>query len=398
MALGAVLGAALTDHSAHPFTLTVGGLDIIRDPGTGGNKYGVPVDSITVDVATPGTISSMSFDFADPLGAQTLSLGDRVEFWDNNLGEPMFVGWLITASYRPSHGGQGRTAECQALGIETVLDWASVPSVTFAASTPGWDAVQTLCGMAQYAGTGLRYAFQFGGGVGGNYLGDLAHPLGDFGGLTTTAGTVTPAGTLRSAIQYLLDNGRGGIVNLQTAELFVTVDFYGGLRGWYQRANTYTDMPDDYATMTVTDTVGSSLNATDLQHVEDAGSVVRAVRVIGGNAAGTGTVSDGTGLPGRVSTIVDSTILTADAMAGRGAAEIANNVQTARGTFTLDDISPIAAIHPGSQLVLTDTASSATGTYRLSGLGRTFHSSGRQVWTVNYGAAVPSFVNTLGRI
>ena len=68
----AVVAAALTDHSAHPFALWVGGVDWIKQPGVAGNLFGVPLDSIEVTENGPGGVSSLRCSVEDPLNVLPL--------------------------------------------------------------------------------------------------------------------------------------------------------------------------------------------------------------------------------------------------------------------------------------------------------------------------------------
>jgi hypothetical protein len=184
---------------------------------------------------------------------------------------------------------------------------------------------------------------------------------------------------------------------LAQAELLLTVDFYGGLRCTYQRPATTTDVPDDYAALTVTDTFASATVAANLNHTIDGGAVTRQVLVIGGSAAGSGLVSDGTDLPGPAAVVSDTSITTYANMLARARAEMSRSVQQVRGSFTLEAYTPTPNVHPGSRLVLTDAAAGATGTYRISQIGKRFNSSGTQEWDIAYGGSAPSYVDTIGR-
>jgi hypothetical protein len=107
MALGAVLAAALTDHSAHPFSLLIAGLDVIRQPGVQGNAYGVELSTIQVTEAAAGGVSTLSFVIDDPLNVVGLSEGQPVLFQDNARNEPEFLGFVETAKVIP--GGSSRS-------------------------------------------------------------------------------------------------------------------------------------------------------------------------------------------------------------------------------------------------------------------------------------------------
>jgi hypothetical protein len=100
MPLAAVIATQLTDHSAHPDSLLVGGVDVILTPGTGGNRLGVPIESIDVREQGPGGVSSMEFIVDDLTAAWTLTMGDEVVL-NLDLGYVRFRG-LSTAGGRIS--------------------------------------------------------------------------------------------------------------------------------------------------------------------------------------------------------------------------------------------------------------------------------------------------------
>jgi hypothetical protein len=76
---------------------------------------------------------------------------------------------------------------------------------------------------------------------------------------------------------------------------------------------------------------------------------------------------------------------------------MSTTVQSVRGSFTLEDMTPVADVHPGSTLVITDTATGASGSYRISGIAKRVLPTMRQDWTISYGADAPSYVDARGR-
>ena len=391
MALGAVLAAALTDHSARSRSLTVQGLDVLKQPGGG---YGVPIETISVEEAAPGYVSSMSFTIEDPAKAVTVNTGDKVQFWDHVRDIPIFAGFVDTAVYSPAFA-TGRTITVECVGLDAVLDWLTLPAVTLAFTWAGgydvYPAVQSLYAQANGIGVPLNTGFAV-------QYGSQAFPVGNLTAYQAlmASGTyaITGGTSLRSAIRGLLAAAVEAVTYLSGQPSYgLTVDFYGGLRCWDTAPAFYTTHPSDYADLTVTDTSASALTSAQLLHVMDGGSVVRGVQVNGGNAAGTGYVSDGSGIPGRTSVVTDATLLTAAAKLAAANDAIAQAVVTPRGSFLLDTYTP-TSVHPGSTLTLTDAGIGVATWYRVQGITKTFNGDGTQQWTVAYGNPAPSYVDS----
>ena len=60
------------------------------------------------------------------------------------------------------------------------------------------------------------------------------------------------------------------------------------------------------------------------------------------------------------------------------------------GTFDLTDWTPIAGIHAGAMVTITDTAVGLNTFFRMYSIEKAFHSNGRQDLTVSYGRYRPS--------
>jgi hypothetical protein len=405
MALGAVLAAALTDHSAHPWGLFIEGVDVSRQPGTAGNGYGVLAGSIRMTHAGPGSVSSMSFIVDDPANALTIKPMTTVTYYDFTLDYPVFTGLVLTPTASPMGVGKSVSVEC--IGAEAALDYATLTDdVTFAAGASWYlvDAMQsTLAQCEESFGSSIRAAFD-----NGITLGNQAAPLSNmlFLPLDTTATVTLPAGiTLRTAFSQLIDNAISGgaaviaAVPATAATAFVTIDFWMGLRAWIftNGDGPGYGVPDDWTTLTVSDTYAGANVATNLQHTLDGGSLVAAVYVEGGNAAGTGLVR--IAQVGHITMITDATILTAAAKDLRAFSLMPDNDAPARGTFVLSDRAGSESINPGGWLSLTDAQVGVTPVwpygYRIGTINRTFLGNGLQTWTVTYGAAAPSYVDTI---
>ena len=396
--LAPILGAVCLANGTRGRTLTINGLEVLKKPG--GSGHGVSFDSIRVDEAAPGSVSSMQFVVDDPLKAVTVTVGEMVRFWDHIRNVPIFTGFVDAVTLAPAFG-TGRTITVSCVGLDAVLDWLRVPALTFdltlSASSVQYQIVQALYGAAYgSSGVSLNAGFNTAGPRGGSQ----AFPVGDgsvCSGSTTWASTA--GSSLRSAIAEfcrVTSNAYSSLFNgLSPLSYRLTVDPWGGLRFWafYGEVGPPERVPSDYATLTVTDTAASALVSASLSHVIDGGSVIRSVWVTGGSAAGTGSVSDGSGIPGRSSSITDASITTDEAKSAAASAIFSSSVTLPRGSFQLESYTP-TSVHPGSPLVLTDAQTGVSGTYAVTGIGRTFEAGTKETWTVAYGKAEPSYIDT----
>ena len=394
MPTAALIATQLTDHSARPFTVTLGALDVTRLANGGG----VDIDTVSVTEQGPGGVSSMTFRVWDPDLAINVSDADPVEFWDNDNALPMFVGFVQTWSNKPAT--VSRYVEVVCVGVEVLLDWMVVPSLTIPALTPIGQAVQMIASAAIPLGVALRY--------GGNATSDgtLAAPVGIISSIpsfSTQSVVVITGQSIREAIRttiaecIVVDNWAGWFGGPSIYPVQPTVDFWHGLRLWRVGYR-----PDDYADLTVTDTTAGALAASVLDHEADSGGVVRGVYVIGGNAAGTGLVPDGSGIPGQIAIIEDATILTADAKNRAASAYLAEHTTAERGSLVIGSYNPTTNVRAGSNMSLTDAQVGVTvAGYPIASITKTFHKTGagiRQTWTVAYGGLRPSAMRLIRRL
>jgi hypothetical protein len=377
----AIIAAALSTPRALRASLWIASNDVLKQPGMTGNGYGVPIETIEVDEQGPGGISSLTFTIDDPTGTATLPQdGDEVRFHDHVANLPYFGGLISSWAVRPGFGGQGRSIDVRCDGYEVILDWAIIPvDMTFATGTLPADAVQGLIGNAQGQGA-LRDGMVL---LTGS---SQAHPISSFG--TTTplpyAVTVTAGTSLRAAIdQVTAPNAasRGGFNAL------CTVDFYRGVRLFED--SPFGSLATDYLDLTVTDTTAGPRAAENLRHQTDATSIVRGVYVTGANAAGTGFLGDGSGKPGRIAYLTDSTIDTAAKLLDAQQTYLNATVLRTSGDLALTDWTPPGEVRPGSLLILTDAATGASGMYRIMQITKRF-TGARESWRIAYGKLRPS--------
>lgn len=385
MALGAVLAAALTDASVRIAGLYLSGTDVIKGPA-GGNRYGVPIESIEVTEQGPGGISTMTFTIDDPIiEVETLPSAEvRFEIFARGT---MFRGWVDTFMRVPAFGDQGRVIEVSAVGVESYLDW-TVASVSFAVPA----------GIRVDAAVQLIVSFMTGVGVpindanlptGTASPSTRDYPVGNTGpDVTTDPMTVASGTTLRAALQALQ------AVSPSPQE--ATVDFYLGLRAWDMYGYPNRAAPAEYAPIQVIDTGASVQPAEDLNHVITT-AAYRSVMVVG-----TGvnvTVTDGSGAVGPMARLEDSSITTASAARAAGIAFLRRNVTTVRGTFHRSDWPMTGGtsypnLRAASRLTVTDArASLASEQYPVTEVRHTYQGGGTlETLEITYGGLPPSAV------
>lgn len=393
MPLAPVIAAALTTGGPHAYSLWINGLDVLREPGAPGNRFGVPIETISIEELAPGGVSGMTFTIKDPQAQLTVAGGDYVLMWDHVNDVPLFAGWVFPDVTPRAMGGPGRAIDVSVIGPEALLDWSYCKGGTLV-SLDGPSVVQALAGLTLFGAPGIRA-------IADTTIpleSSQATPIGDWG----VNGTITPTvddGTLRAVLRQVGDWLIRELTLIDPSRTLYppqfTVDYYLGLRAWAQGDPT-TPVPTDYATLTVTDTPPGAYVATEPEHTTDLSDVHRYVYVKGGAAAGTGVVSDGSGRPGPVGVVSQSSSLTGDDKLAWARTDLNNHGQTFRGTLVLDDVTPPANVHPGSRLVFTDTTVGASGTFYIGGISKTFNPSGRQRWTVTYGARPASYIDRQG--
>jgi hypothetical protein len=386
----AVVAAALTDHSAHPFGLFIGGLDVIAAPGTQGQRVGVQPESIHVTEAGPGVISAMTFTVDDPGKAIALTDGLEVTYWDLVNNVPLFGGFLLRWSLRPDPGGQGRKIDVECSGFEALLDRVFIDTWTFPNNTKVATAIQALAGNF----SDLR-AFVSTASDAGAQATPVGWLRGGIGIPNSGPYTITSL-TLRQAIARLFEICMAGDFTSvpNSGVIYATVDFYKGLRVWCEVTSLGDVLgsvkPDDYTNLTVADTTAGAFPGADLEYAIDTGELVRKVYIQGGNAAGTGWVTDGTGKPGATAYINDSSIVDANRLAAVGAGYIASHKTTQRGSVVLAYAGLPTTVHPGSAAIVTDAAVDAAGaSLPIVSIEKTWHGTEAE-WTVTFGTPKPS--------
>lgn len=394
--LGAVAAWQMNGNElARSRALYLDGTDVLLAPGSGGNRVGVPIDTCEVIEQGPGGVSSMRFDIEDPEGLVMLQEGQEIRFHDIVNDRPIFLGWLQSWDERPF--GLGRVWIVTAVGVEAVLDWIIVTSYTIPGSQSSSRTIWGLLAAATSVGVPLRVVAKAGGAV-NDADGDADAGVGTLfpgGSAINQPGTpLTVAGvTLREAIRQALDAAiDSDLTPITPADGVFTVDFYGQLRLWRR-----TSTPADYDTLTVTDTGASSIVAENISHTVDPGGIVRGVYIVGGAAAGTGVVMDGTGIPGPIATFSDANVLDADGLFVAGTNYLQAHGAITRGSFDLFDRDITDNIRAGSLLVLDDDMLDLHGTYQIGQMQRRFTGK-RTDWSFTYGGLPPSATTLMRRL
>jgi hypothetical protein len=224
MPLAPTIAAALMIPASHAWSLWIDGLDVIRKPGTTGNGYGTLIETVEVTEAGPGRVSAMTFTIEDPLIEVTVASGAYVVLWDHTNDVPAFAGFLMTPRYQPE--AIGRVIACRAIGIEAILDWATVASFTPPSATFLGTAIQAAVaaaamppGVPALNSTAAAASSQ-------------ANPIG-ITSLPPTVATAVGPGTLRQVIQAMIDRASTGYLGTEAGTVVnFTIDAYGGLRVW----------------------------------------------------------------------------------------------------------------------------------------------------------------------
>jgi hypothetical protein len=366
--------------------LTVAGVDV--GSAVGGNSYGTDPRSISVTEAAAGSISSMKFTITDPTGAIAVNKMDPVVFWDITRDMPIFRGWVQDAP--ATRFGLGRSIEVTAIGIEAVLDWAYVPTFTIPSATDTAGALQMIAAAAVgYNGVALNVAMI-------NDLSTVAHPIE---GITTGVSIaslgggafVVPSGTLRQALRAYLEWYRGlADVSTWALAFWVTVDFWGGLRVWsYDPNHGGTGGSGDVFGFPTITTAGP-IRPSGTEYSGAGGDTPRTAVVVGAAGAVT-VVSDGTGLPGPTVTKTDTNATTAAQRAGLGAAMLAAQATSVRGSTTVEGTLTMGTFagqnRPGSPVTILDAQAGVSPSLDtwMGSITKTFAPSGEETWRIDFG-------------
>lgn len=379
---------AFTDYTARPKTLTLDGLTLIG--GSGSPGYTVPIESVKLVEAGPGQVSSLVFTIVDPLGLISVRDGARVELTDQARGSAiLFAGWVASWSSTPLGIGRSITLEC--VGIESVLDWLYVPTtITYLGTDP---IVPLQAAIAQAVGIGVPLNAAATGASS-----DVATPIGTGGNVMNGSSMSWGPGTLRAVLTSILDSI--GRQRNDQASMQLTVDFYGGIRVW-QLTGSSLSTPDvnNLAGLTISAAGALIIRPDNLQHRNLPGEAIRSVYVKGASAAGSGTVTDGSGVVGPSASINVPNSATQDDVRAFGLAYLQRHGRVVQGTVTAAETGFVdigqgwaaagggAEVHAFSPVLLTDAQVGVSSlSVQMQQIEKRFWPSGMETWTITYGS------------
>lgn len=401
MPLAATICNANGNPAGGPWSIEINGNDYALTAATAGHKIGIPVESLELDLEGAGGVSSCSFAIDDPDRLVTIAEGDRVWIYDHTREVPRFAGWIQAWTNVPM--GIGRQVHVEAQGREAILDWAFIPgTLTIPAGTDLEDAALACAGAALYPQGVELLAFAASSEEGSAYA---SAGIGNFFTFDyhLVADAVITDTTLRDALNQVAS------LTASTAPLDghliypvikISVDFWGYLRVWV-------GTPGDWADVSTSSGFGSASPApADPQFLNDAAGACHAVYVVGGNAAGTGMVTDGTGIPGPIARINDSTITTQAGKDAAGLQYMANRTGIQRAPLRLEDFVPagsggVAHPRPGAKVQIRDAQLGIDPAvqYLMDGITISFSGGGDlEQWEISAGGRRPSAVNYIRRL
>lgn len=362
MPSASAIGAALTDHGAHPFSLWIAGEDVITPVGSA--QKGVSVDSIKVTEAGANTPGSMSFVMDDIAHAYSFPKAAEVIFWDHAQNLPIFGGFISARRKVPAFGDQGLAVQFDATGYDPLLDRQWITAFSYAA---GYSDQALL----------LALVAQFGGKVNAD--------SSSVASTNASMPAISLVGmTLRQGIESIADNAGAGRV--------YWIDSLKRLQ--YTSASALT------APYAIVETVGGAGDrvAEDLT-VETEENVYTSVYVRGGTAAGTGWVRDyqaiadvGYDLQGSID-VPDSDTLTKRNVYGTSFLNRSGQVVT-RGSFRIQGSD---GWRPGQIVTITNSKLALTAaTYQIAAVRTSFDGgTGLRTYEIEFGAISASLAKAI---
>lgn len=385
MPSGAAVACLLQGTVTPTKALWVGGLSLLKKAGATSPAYGVPLESIEVIEARWDAVSSMRFLVDDPAKELTFTEGAEVLFQDLTRDVPIFRGFIDTIEADMSEAGIWPQWEITAVGVEILLDWMKVPSLTIGTADCNHSAELEQMILAQATGVGVPLrAFHA-----GSNNSTQAAPMCTFAGWGQLNDATDVSGmSVRQAIQTAIANVTFGALNLA-----VTVDYYYGLRVMQlDTTNGTVQGVTDWAGIAVVESGGTI--AANLEYKRSFGGVFHQVYVKGGNAAGSGLVTDGSGIKGDVGLISDTTSTTATRKAGIGGAFLGAHQVAIAGSLDVEDQlnvgTPGAEVRAGEVLQITSTPLGLNGTVGNGWVGsvsftKRFYGAS-ETWSITFGA------------
>lgn len=359
----------LVTSTARPFSLFVGGTDIVAPTGT--TQYGVPLQSIRLSESGTDRVATLAVEFEDPARAFTIPGHARVLFNDNAAGECLFGGFVAGRAGSPAYGGSGRSSRVVAGDGGIILDKRVVARHFFPSGMSDRAMVQQLVGL-----------------YGGNELSALSTTVAQT--QSTMPELLIERVTLRGAIEQVAAAAvfeEGGVQR----RAFVDPSF----RLHYFTTSVLT------APYIVTDnpTLGTHRAVDAFTYEEDDSRIVNAVYVNGANAVGSGWSINHTSvaLYGRRDAILD--VSDSDTNAKRGAYAWAfladSSYPVPRGSFETNT----TGWHGGQLVTVTDAANGLSArVFEVSQVDTVFlDGTGKRTHKVHFGRAPKTGLSTLNR-
>ena len=363
MALGAIVGAALTTPGAAAPRLWIDGTNVL----TGSAGAGVDVSGVTISSGLDDTAGELTATFGDPALAYTLPARATVMLYDGATDTILYSGRLTARDVVPDFGQQGRSTQLRATDWSERLDGSYVTAIYYPSGLTDQAMVQSLCGIF---GRGELVTFPY-------VLNTATMPAMAFGGQS-----------LRSAIEQVAIQAAGDL----TGQRHYYVDPQKRLHYFLTESNA---APKNLNSVVS----GTEIAPSDLSISYDDSAIRTAVLVRGGTAAGSGYVVNGAAvaLYGWVADQLDAPdSITAAQKAAYGNGYLApRSVPVVRGSFTVDQSSGWAA---GQTILVTNTALGlAARSFYLTAVEREFVSGGYSRYRVAFGARPRSLLRQVGR-
>jgi hypothetical protein len=400
MALAPIIATALTT-SVPAKSLTMDGVDVLSTM--------VRIESIQLTEEGPGGVSSLDFTIEDPLSTFTMQEMAVVRFYDHTNNRPLFQGWMESFGVNP-WAAQGRSIGVHCVGVESLLDWMLIPSLTIPVNTPIHTAYQACVANATGVGWPIRaYAYDSSG-----FRGETStqqYPIGYYPNIL--AQDVVLSGTsLREALNQVSaaasspSSGTFFVPPGEAQSANVTIDFTSGLRvtpTFLTFSILNVAQPADYSTLTIQDTTAGTYAATGLNFAVDTAGVIREVYVTGATPAVSGLYSDGSGIPGPVAQLNDGTITTTLGATLAATDYLFQFATSVRGSFSLDPTragfvasgnyraGAQVTIKADSQVILADL------TFVIAAIHKSWQ-PGAESWAVDFGGFRPSAMKQIRRL
>lgn len=369
--LGLVLNAT------HPFSLWVGGVDIISR---------VDVTSIAITEAGAGGVSTLSFSLDDPTSTFSIDDGSTVRMHDTARDLPMFLGFLESVTYE-LWAAVGRTITLTAYGVEALLDSTVVPSLTTTPSSLSLSGVAPVFELPFLQLVGAYTGLRAGSTDTGN-ASTLTRPVGTSGvGDGLGQAVVFDGMSVRNAFEAFL-------ANTSTTDtrnpVYLGVDMWGGIRyfsfGGGNQPWATGVIPSDYAALTIDNSTPSALHSASLSWRRDTspGAITSAVYVTGAAPESTGWVVGDT-TTGRHQSATSTSSTTSSGKQAAAVGVIGQRQGVAgRGRLTLENYTP-TNVHPGSLLYITDTRMGwSAEVFLITQIDKILHAGDTQDWTVSF--------------